>query len=46
LRHTSYDLDRAAERIRSTSYPQALEFATRDVLKPRTEREMLDAFSP
>jgi predicted phosphodiesterase len=46
LRHTSYDLARAAERIRSTSYPQALEFATRDVLKPRTEREMLDAFSP
>jgi predicted phosphodiesterase len=46
LRHTSYDLDRAAERIRSTSYPQALEFATRDVLQPRTEREMLDAFSP
>jgi predicted phosphodiesterase len=45
LRHTTYDLDRAAERIRGTSYPQAPEFATRDVLKPRTEREMLDAFS-
>ena len=45
LRHTSYDLARAADRIRSTSYPQALEFATRDILNPRTESEMLDAFS-
>jgi predicted phosphodiesterase len=46
LRHTSYDLARAADRIRGTSYPQAAEFAARDILKPRTEKEMLDAFSP
>jgi predicted phosphodiesterase len=45
LRHTAYDLAAAADRIRRTSYPQATEFATRDVLHPRTEREMLDAFS-
>jgi predicted phosphodiesterase len=45
LRHTAYDLAAAADRIRSTNYPQATEFATRDVLNPRTEREMLDAFS-
>jgi predicted phosphodiesterase len=45
FRHTSYDLVGAADRIRSTSYPQALEFATRDILRPRTEKEMLDAFS-
>jgi predicted phosphodiesterase len=45
LRHTTYDLAAAAERVRSTSYPQAMEFATRDILKPRTEKEMLDAFS-
>lgn len=45
FRHTTYDLTAAAERIRRTSYPQAVEFATRDILKPRTEKEMLDAFS-
>jgi predicted phosphodiesterase len=45
FRHTTYDLAAAAERIRRTSYPQAAEFATRDILKPPTEKEMLDAFS-
>lgn len=44
LRHTPYDLDRAAERIRGTDYPQAEEFASRDVLQPRSEAEMLDLF--
>jgi predicted phosphodiesterase len=46
FRHTHYDLSGAADRIRNTSYPLAQEFATRDILKPRTEKEMLDAFSP
>jgi predicted phosphodiesterase len=46
FRRTTYDLAAAADRIRGTSYPQAAEFATRDILKPRTEQEMLDAFSP
>lgn len=43
LRRTGYDLERAAERIRSTEYPQAEEFAARNLLHPPSEREMLDA---
>src|SRR5262249_35856719 len=43
LRHTSYDLARAAERIRRATYPQAEEYA-RGVLQPRSEREMLERF--
>ena len=42
LRRTSYDLERAAERVRATTYPQAGEFANNDVLHPRSEREMLE----
>jgi len=42
LRRTSYDLGRAAERVRATSYPQAREFADNDILHPRSEREMLE----
>src|SRR5207247_123625 len=34
LRRTSYDLTKAAERIRKTAYPQADEFATPSVLQP------------
>jgi predicted phosphodiesterase len=45
LRHTSYDLARAAERIRGTKYPQAKDFAARNVLQPPSETEMLEAFS-
>ena len=45
LRHTAYDLNSAAERIRNTSYPQALEFAQRYVLQPPSEKEMLAAFA-
>jgi predicted phosphodiesterase len=45
LRHTSYDLQRAAARIRATSYPDALEFADRDVLSPRSESETLELFA-
>lgn len=45
LRRTSYNLERAAERIRATSYPQAQEFAARNVLQPPTEREMLEVFA-
>jgi putative phosphoesterase len=44
LRHTPYDLTAAAERIRATNYPQAMEFATRNVLEPPSEREMLELF--
>jgi predicted phosphodiesterase len=45
LRHTSYDLANAAERIRDTSYPHAVEFAARNVLHPPSEGEMLEAFT-
>ena len=45
LRHTHFDLARAAERIRSTSYPQADEFAAKNVLAPPSEAEMLAVFA-
>ena len=45
LRHTSYDLTKAAERIRKTKYPQAEEFAARNVLQPPPEEEILKAYS-
>ena len=45
LRRTSYDLAQAAERIRATSYPQAAEFAARNVLNVPSETEMLEAFA-
>jgi predicted phosphodiesterase len=45
LRHTPYDLERAAERIRATSYPQAEAFSERNVLQAPSELDMLDAFS-
>lgn len=44
LRHTNYDLAKAAERIRKTNYPQAEEFATNHVLEPPKEEQMLEAF--
>ena len=44
LRRTAYDLVAAAERIRATAYPQAEEFASRHVLEPPSETQMLDAF--
>ncbi|HTG35804.1 MAG TPA: metallophosphoesterase family protein [Thermoanaerobaculia bacterium] len=46
LRHTPYDLAKAAERIRGTKYPQAQEFAADNVLRPPSEREMLERFTP
>jgi predicted phosphodiesterase len=45
LRHSSYDLSNAAERVRKTDYPQADEFATRHVLQTPSEEEMLAAFA-
>jgi diadenosine tetraphosphatase ApaH/serine/threonine PP2A family protein phosphatase len=44
LRHTPYDLARAAGRIRATQYPQAEEFAEGNVLEPPSEGKMLEAF--
>jgi predicted phosphodiesterase len=45
LQRTAYDLTGAAERIRATDYPQAEEFAARNVLQPPSESEMLEAFT-
>lgn len=45
LRHTRYDLARAADRIRSTRYPQAEDFAARNILQPPSEEETLAAFT-
>jgi hypothetical protein len=44
FRHTPYDLAHAAERVRSTDYPQAQDFAARNILNPPTEQEMLEIF--
>ena len=45
LRHTRYDLAKAAARIRDTKYPQAEDFAARNVLQPPSEEETLKAFT-
>ena len=45
LRHTSYNLANAAERIRATAYPQADTFAARSVVQPPSQRDMLEVFS-
>ena len=45
LRHTPYDLAKAAQRIRDTKYPHAADFAARNVVRPPSERETLEAFS-
>jgi len=45
LRHTSYDLAAAAERIRDTKYPQAQDFAAHYVLNPPSEDQMLEVFA-
>ena len=42
LRHTPYDLAKAAERISGTDYPQAENFAARNILQPPSEEEMLE----
>jgi hypothetical protein len=45
LRRTAYDLERAAARIRATAYPKADEFASRNVLQPPTEADILAMFA-
>jgi predicted phosphodiesterase len=45
LRHTPYDLANAAERIQATNYPQAQDFAKRNVVQPPPEEQMLKAFA-
>jgi diadenosine tetraphosphatase ApaH/serine/threonine PP2A family protein phosphatase len=45
FRHTTYDLTRAAQRIRDTNYPQAQDFALHNVLEPPKEEKTLEAFN-
>jgi predicted phosphodiesterase len=45
LRRTPYDLAAAAERIRSTNYPGAQEFAERHVLHCPSEAEILERYA-
>jgi putative phosphoesterase len=45
LRHTNYDLEKAAARVRGTSYPQADDFAEKNILHPPCPEPMLEAFT-
>ena len=45
LRQTTYDRARAAAIIRASTYPQAEEFAAREVLDPMSEEEALTLFA-
>jgi predicted phosphodiesterase len=45
LRHTDYDLERAAARVRATAYPEAEEFAAKYVLSSPHEASMLELFT-
>jgi len=45
LRHTTYDLDHGAARVRATSYPGANDFAARHILDAPSEAAMLAAFT-
>ena len=45
LRHTTYDLDAAAERIRRSGGPGAEEFATRSVLQPPAAEDILKVYA-
>lgn len=46
FRRTTYDREKAAELIRSTSYPDAQQFALKNVLAPPSEAEMLAVLAP
>lgn len=45
FRHTRYDLAQAAALIRATDYPQAQDFAARNILDPPSEAEALEVFT-
>jgi putative phosphoesterase len=45
LQHTTYDLSKAAERVRQTNYPQAQDFAANYILQPPKQEQMLEVFS-
>jgi putative phosphoesterase len=45
LKHTSYDLAKAVERVRASDYPDAENFIARSLLNPPAASEMLSAFA-
>jgi predicted phosphodiesterase len=45
MRYTAYDLVGAANRVRATLYPQAQEFATRNIINSPSEADMLKAIT-
>jgi len=45
LKHTIYDLNAAAERIRKTTFPWPNDFAEQYLLHPPSEKAMLEAFT-
>jgi len=45
LRHTRYDFEAAAARVRATAYPQAEQFAAGNIAHPPSEEEMARAFA-
>jgi predicted phosphodiesterase len=45
FRHTSYDRVRAADHIMKTAYPQAAEFAARNVVDPPSVASILQIYS-
>jgi len=46
LRRTDYDLTRAVERIRMTTFPQVEDLTVRYILTPPSEAETLERFAP
>jgi putative phosphoesterase len=44
LRRTTYDLKRAADRVRATSYPQASDFAARNILQVPAGADVLATY--
>jgi predicted phosphodiesterase len=45
LRHTAYDLQAAAARVRATAFPWPEDFAARYILQPPSAAEMLEVFT-
>jgi predicted phosphodiesterase len=45
LHHSPYDLAKAADAVRNSEYPQGEDFAARNILRPPSEAEMLEAYS-
>ena len=45
FRHTSYDLERAADRIGKTNYPDVANFVEQYLLHPPSEEKMVDVFT-